>query len=173
MALTFGCFKQEKIRIEGETQLYSPEWPGADLFCLKLGAFAPLRLLWPSGNLLYQGNFMDGQLSGKGKVFLENGDLWYEGEFSDGTMNGQGTLYGPGGYIKYQGGSKTAEKRGMGLNSTRMECRSTRANSPMVFTRAKERCITLIANCNTRGNSTTVGIQVRAAFLPPKENFSI
>jgi hypothetical protein len=47
----------------------------------------------------YEGNFMDGEWSGFGKLTYPSGDL-YVGEFLDGDQNGQGKLFLEDGDLK-------------------------------------------------------------------------
>lgn len=54
-----------------------------------------------NGLLIYEGNFTDGQRTGKGQYF-EEGVLVYEGYFSDGAYEGAGALYEDGVLI-YEG----------------------------------------------------------------------
>jgi hypothetical protein len=48
-------------------------------------------LSWKGGKEI--GNFKEGKLHGRGKVFLPNGQLYYDGELKAGVPHGQGTVY--------------------------------------------------------------------------------
>ena len=55
-----------------------------------------------NGNVLYEGDFINGQFEGKGKYIYDNGD-YYEGQYKKGLQNGEGTLYYKNGDIMAQG----------------------------------------------------------------------
>ena len=55
------------------------------------------------GNLLYQGEFAEGQFEGMGKLYSEAGGLIYEGEFVKGLYEGTGALYYKNGVTSYEG----------------------------------------------------------------------
>ena len=51
---------------------------------------------------MYEGDWVNDEYEGKGKIFWENG-LNYAGEFKKGFMNGKGTLSDKDNNIKYKG----------------------------------------------------------------------
>ena len=55
-----------------------------------------------NGKVRYQGNFVNGCLQGKGKLYFDN-DEYYEGDFLNNVKHGKGKLYYPNGQIKYDG----------------------------------------------------------------------
>ena len=57
---------------------------------------------YKNGNILYEGNFINGKFEGNGKVIFDNG-LYYIGQFKNGLRNGKGTLYYSNGNIKKEG----------------------------------------------------------------------
>ena len=57
---------------------------------------------YKNGNILYEGDFINGKFEGNGKVIYENG-LYYIGQFKNGLKHGKGTLYYSNGNIKYEG----------------------------------------------------------------------
>ena len=66
------------------------------------------------GNLLYQGAFAEDQFEGTGKLYSESGDLIYEGEFAKGLYEGTGVLYYKNGEVSYEGEFSQGEKSGNG-----------------------------------------------------------
>ncbi|BAK99813.1 hypothetical protein OBV_26150 [Oscillibacter valericigenes Sjm18-20] len=64
------------------------------------------------GNLVYEGDFADGEYSGDGSAY-EDGVLIYEGTFAGGVYEGTGTLY-DGGEVSYEGAFAGGEKSGLG-----------------------------------------------------------
>jgi hypothetical protein len=50
-----------------------------------------------SGDGRYEGELLDGQMDGKGRLYDENGELWYEANFVKGSIEGFGTIYYPDG----------------------------------------------------------------------------
>lgn len=49
-------------------------------------------------NLLFEGQFAENKVNGKGKLYFQNG-VYFEGNFSNGLAHGPGTLYGSSGNI--------------------------------------------------------------------------
>ena len=68
-------------------------------YCLKL----PLRKTWINNILMYEGEWVNGNRHGKGKLYRENNTLCYEGEWKDGNANGQGKSYDEDGILYYEG----------------------------------------------------------------------
>lgn len=53
----------------------------------------PVTVLDEHGNIVYNGEMIDGKFCGEGKLFDKNGTLKYSGEFKDNLQNGTGVLY--------------------------------------------------------------------------------
>ena len=49
-----------------------------------------------SDALRYDGEYLNGERSGKGKEYLSNGELEFEGEYLSGKRNGKGKAYNDG-----------------------------------------------------------------------------
>ena len=45
------------------------------------------------GQLLFEGEYINGKRSGKGKEYINHGKLVYEGEYKNGKRNGKRKLY--------------------------------------------------------------------------------
>ena len=45
--------------------------------------------LYYEGNLIFEGDYLNGKRNGKGKEFFLNGILKYEGEYLNGERNGK------------------------------------------------------------------------------------
>ena len=59
-------------------------------------------LYYKNNTLLYEGDFVNGQFEGKGKLIDENGN-YYVGEFLNGLKHGKGKEYYKDNTIKYEG----------------------------------------------------------------------
>ena len=59
-------------------------------------------MFYKNGNILYEGNFIDGKYEGKGKYIWENGN-YYIGQFKNGIRSGRGTMFYSSGKILYDG----------------------------------------------------------------------
>lgn len=68
------------------------------------GALNGKGKIYYNGYLLYSGGFMDDECSGKGKIYYpESTQVKYEGNFSDSVFSGSGTSYYEDGTVEYQG----------------------------------------------------------------------
>ena len=56
-----------------------------------------------NGILEYEGEYLNGESNGKGKLYYNNDKLNFEGEFLNGEKNGQGKEYNMEGKIIYEG----------------------------------------------------------------------
>ena len=68
---------------------------------------------YPNGNLLYEGNFVNGKFDGIGKYYYDDGDTFL-GEYKQGLRDGKGTLYYKNGKIRYEGDYINDKKQGKG-----------------------------------------------------------
>ena len=57
---------------------------------------------YSNGNILYEGNFINGKFDGKGKYYYDNG-MYFIGEYKNGLRHGKGIQYYSNGNIKYEG----------------------------------------------------------------------
>ena len=57
---------------------------------------------YSNGNILYEGNFINGKFNGNGKYYYDDGD-YFIGEYKNGLRNGKGTMYYSNGKIMYEG----------------------------------------------------------------------
>ena len=53
--------------------------------------------------LIYEGEYLNGEKSGKGKEYYSNGKIKYEGEFLNGERNGKGKEYSESGLLIFEG----------------------------------------------------------------------
>ena len=68
---------------------------------------------YPNGNLLYEGDFVNGKFDGVGKYHYDDGDI-FVGDYKQGLRNGKGTLYYKDGNIRYEGDYINDKKNGKG-----------------------------------------------------------
>ena len=68
---------------------------------------------YKNGNILYEGNFINGKFEGNGKYIYENGD-YYIGQFKNGLRNGNGIMYYKNGNILYEGNFIDGKYEGKG-----------------------------------------------------------
>ena len=68
---------------------------------------------YKNGNILYEGDWVDGKPEGNGKFNREDGN-YYIGQFKKGLRNGKGTQFYPNGNIKYEGDYVNDEYEGNG-----------------------------------------------------------
>ena len=107
--------KKKEVNFEGRLQIVLKNKPGDDLPSqLRLEQITEVQLLWPNGNLLYEGNLLDGQPDGEGKFYSEDGILRYEGSFIRGVMEGRGKFYRADGSLSYQGETFRGKRQGDG-----------------------------------------------------------
>ena len=64
--------------------------------------------------LIYEGEFLNGERNGMGKIFNSNGKLKFEGEFRHGKAHGAGNEYNSEGELKYIGYYLYGKKNGKG-----------------------------------------------------------
>ena len=57
---------------------------------------------YKNGNILYEGEYVNGKREGKGKYFDEFG-TYYDGQWKNNLKNGQGKICLPNGIIIYEG----------------------------------------------------------------------
>ena len=57
---------------------------------------------YSNGNILYEGNFINGKFDGKGKYYYDNG-MYFIGEYKNGLRNGKGIQYYKNGNILFEG----------------------------------------------------------------------
>ena len=69
---------------------------------------------YESGELLYEGEFKEDKLHGKGALYYEDGKLWYEGEFKEDKCHGKGKEYYESGELWYEGEFKEDMWHGKG-----------------------------------------------------------
>ena len=67
-----------------------------------------------SGNLLYEGEFINGRRNGKGKEYDIQGQLIYEGDYKNGKKEGIGILYTNDNVPIYEGEFKNGKRNGKG-----------------------------------------------------------
>ncbi len=96
----------------GKKQLFRPD--GSLLYVGDLSATNKLHgygvLFDTNGNILYEGEFINGDMSGKGTLYSE-GKLVYKGQFYNNKFHGSGVLYQDG-KITYQGQFENGEIQG-------------------------------------------------------------
>lgn len=69
---------------------------------------------YQSGELKYQGNVVNGKMSGSGKSYYQSGQLKANGNYTNNQLNGQGILYDKDGNIIYEGEFKDDLYHGIG-----------------------------------------------------------
>ena len=57
---------------------------------------------YSNGNILFEGNFINGKFDGNGKYYYDDGN-YFIGEYKNGLRNGRGTEYYRNGKIMYEG----------------------------------------------------------------------
>ena len=67
------------------------------------------------GKLIFEGEYLKGKRNGKGKEYnYNNGIFQFEGEYLNGRKNGKGKKYYYNGFLKYEGEYLTGKKNGKG-----------------------------------------------------------
>ena len=56
-----------------------------------------------NGELLFEGEYIDGKRNGKGKEYFNDGDILFEGEYKNGKRNGEGKEYYEEGKLYFEG----------------------------------------------------------------------
>jgi len=64
---------------------------------------------YSNGELLYEGEYLNGQKHGKGKDYLIHGKLIYEGEYLNGKKNGIGKEFNSKGKLEYLNGVRISK----------------------------------------------------------------
>ena len=80
---------------------------------LSSGIFHGNGVLKYGGNIVYEGEWLNGKKHGEGKSFSSNGNVSYEGEWLNGKKSGYGILYGPD--WKYVGEFLNDQQNGKGV----------------------------------------------------------
>ena len=62
------------------------------------------------GDLIFEGEYLNGLRNGKGKEYYDNGKLMFEGEYLNGLRNGKGKEYGYDGDLIFEGEYFNGEK---------------------------------------------------------------
>ena len=70
--------------------------------------------LGENGNLLYEGEYINGKRNGKGKEYNSEEQLEYEGDFKNGKKEGIGKAYSKGSILIYEGEYKNGIRNGKG-----------------------------------------------------------
>ena len=65
-------------------------------------------------NLLFEGEYLNGKRNGKGKEYYDNGKLKYDGEYLNGIRNGKGKKYDDNGKLKFEGEYINGKRNGKG-----------------------------------------------------------
>ena len=68
-----------------------------------------------NGNIMYEGDFINGKYEGNGKCIFENGQ-YYIGQWKNGLKNGKGTLYYKNGDVLYEGDFVNDAAEGNGIS---------------------------------------------------------
>ena len=68
---------------------------------------------YKNGNILYEGEFINGKFEGNGKYIYDDGE-YYIGQYKNGLRNGKGTIYYTNGKIKIEGDWINGELEGNG-----------------------------------------------------------
>ena len=66
-----------------------------------------------NGNIIYEGDFVEGNYEGDGKLIYEN-ESYYIGQFKKKLPNGKGKQYDKSGNIKYEGDYVDGKREGNG-----------------------------------------------------------
>ena len=56
-----------------------------------------------NNKLIFEGEYLNGKINGKGKEYYDNGELEYEGEYLNGKRNGKGKEYYKYGELYFEG----------------------------------------------------------------------
>ena len=56
-----------------------------------------------TNEILFKGEYLNGERNGKGKEYYEDGKLKFEGEYLNGKRNGKGKEYYDDGRLKFEG----------------------------------------------------------------------
>ena len=59
-------------------------------------------LFYQNGNIKYEGDFVNGNFEGNGKLYGQSG-VYYIGQFKNSEMHGKGIIYSKDGEVKYDG----------------------------------------------------------------------
>ena len=61
------------------------------------------KIYYKNGNIKVDGNWIKDKLNGKGKVYYKDGNIMYDGDFKNNVFDGNGKLFYKNGKIKYEG----------------------------------------------------------------------
>ena len=64
--------------------------------------------------LIYEGEYLNGERHGKGKVYYSDGKLNFEGEYLNGKKNGKGKVYHTNGKLSFEGEYVNGKRNGKG-----------------------------------------------------------
>ena len=67
-----------------------------------------------TNNLIFKGQYLNGEKNGKGKEYYDDGEVKFEGEYLNGNKNGKCKEYYNYGKIKFEGEYLNGKKNGKG-----------------------------------------------------------
>ena len=92
-------YKDGMIKFEGQ-YFYGKKWTGDGYdannnikYKIKEGRGYVKTYFYYTARLLFEGEYINGEINGKGKEYDENGRIKYEGEYLNGLRNGKGKEY--------------------------------------------------------------------------------
>ena len=102
------------MEFEGE-YLYDKKWNGKAYDengnrIYELNDGKGLFKIVKNGKLMFEGEYLNGEINGKGKEYDDYGHLIYEGEYLNGKRNGKGKEYDKNGKLKFEGEYLNGEK---------------------------------------------------------------
>ena len=105
----------DKLIFEGEF-LFDDKWNGkgydekGNIIYEIINSTGKRKDYYESGELYFEGEYLNGERNGKGKEYYENGKIKFEGEYLNDKTNGKGKKYYKNGKIKFEGEYLNNEK---------------------------------------------------------------
>ena len=76
--------------------------------------YGQVKQYYKNGELLFEGVYLNGKGNGKGKCYYKSGKLMFEGEYFNGEKNGKGKEYNDNGAILFEGKYLNGKANGRG-----------------------------------------------------------
>ena len=108
----------EKLKYEGN-YLYGDKWNGkgcdfnGNLIYQLIKGNGKIYEYNNDGELIFEGEYLNGERNGKGKEYYYDGELIFEGEYLNGERNGNGKEYNHNGELKFEGEYLNGKRNGM------------------------------------------------------------
>ena len=107
------------MEYEGEFR-YNRKWNGkgydekGNIIYELINGNGKVKEYWRDGQLIFEGEYLNGKINGKGKEYYQDNKLKFEGEYLNDKRNGKGKKYYYDGKLKFEGEYLNNKNNGKG-----------------------------------------------------------